>query len=72
MSLATIIICDWTILTFVWCLLLLVGGGVVEPEPASVWLGANCVYESTKLRLGYASLVTPKQVINEVTLHSLP
>ena len=39
------------------------GPTAAEPEPHSVWLGANCVYESTKLRLGYASLVTPKQVV---------
>jgi Prolyl oligopeptidase, N-terminal beta-propeller domain len=29
----------------------------------SVWCGNNCVYTSTSLRLGYSSLVTPKQVI---------
>ena len=29
-----------------------------------MWLGANCVFESTRLRLGYASLVTPKQVLD--------
>ena len=30
----------------------------------SVWCGANCVYSSPLLRLGYSSLVTPKQVLD--------
>ena len=30
----------------------------------SLWAGDNCVYDSKTLRLGYSSLLTPKQVID--------
>lgn len=38
---------------------------VVLPEQAySLWFGDNCEFSSEWLRLGYSSLVTPKQVLD--------